>query len=447
MKTVTETNQITNGVIWKQLLKFFFPILFGTFFQMLYNTVDAIIVGQVLGKQALAAVGGGTGTFINLIIGFFSGLAAGTGVVISQKYGAEDKKQVDDAVHTTIALAIISSVIITVLGLLSSKWALQAIDTPEDILPLALDYLNIFFAGSFTLVFFNIGTGIFRSIGDSRHPLYFLIIGTVCNIFLDILLVAILPLGVKGAAYATVLSQGIAMVFTFIWLKKGKNCIEVHFRKIKVHKYMLLPMLKIGCPSGIQSVMYGISNIIIQKAINGFGTDTAAAWAAYGKLDAFFWMTISAFGIAIMTFVGQNYGAGKFDRVKQGVRTCTLQAVVTTVSFSIIYILFSNFFYHIFTNDEEVIKIGMTMVYYIAPTFVTFVAIEILSGAIRGAGKSFYPMIISIFGICILRLAYIWIIPYFSHTIEAICLSYPFSWIITSILYILYYLKGNWLTK
>jgi Na+-driven multidrug efflux pump len=223
METGSFNNEIVTGVIWKQLLKFFFPILFGTFFQMLYNTVDAIIVGQALGKAALAAVGGGTGTFINLIIGFFSGLAAGTGVVISQKYGAQDRKQIDDAVHTTLALAIVSSIAITIIGLLSSKAVLIAIDTPEDILPLALDYLNIFFAGVFTLVFFNIGTGIFRSIGDSRHPLYFLIIGMISNIALDVLFVIIIPLGVRGAALATVLSQGVSMLITFIFLKKGKT--------------------------------------------------------------------------------------------------------------------------------------------------------------------------------------------------------------------------------
>lgn len=447
MREPSEINQITTGVIWKQLLKFFFPILFGTFFQMLYNTVDAIIVGQFLGKQALAAVGGGSGTFINLFIGFFTGLAAGTGVVISQKFGAEDKMQVDDAVHTTLAIGLVSSILVTILGIASSNWVLHAIDTPSDILSLSLDYLYIYFAGSFTLIFFNIGTGIFRSTGDSKHPLYFLIAGMICNIVLDILLIAIIPMGVKGAALATVISQGVSMLLCFIWLKKGKNGIEMHFRRIKFHMDQLLPMLRIGLPSGIQSVMYGLSNIIIQKAINRLGTDTAAAWAAWGKLDAFFWMTISAFGIAIMTFVGQNYGARKFDRVKKGIRTSMLQASVSTIFFSVIYILASEYLYRLFTNDEEVIAIGMRIATIIVPTFITYVAIEVLSGAIRGAGTSFWPMVISIFGICILRLIYIAVIPYISNTIEAICLSYPFSWIITSILYIIYYYKGKWLKK
>lgn len=414
---------------------------------MLYNTVDAIIVGQVLGKEALAAVGGGSATFISLIIGFFSGLAAGTGVIISQKFGAEDQTNVDRAVHTTLCLGIISSLLITAIGLLSTEQILIWINTPFEILSLSKDYLKIYFIGSFTLVFFNIGTGIFRSIGDSRHPLYFLIIGTVCNIIFDILFVAIIPLGVKGAALATILSQAISMIFTFIWLKKDDNGINMHFHKIKIHTDLLLPMLKIGFPSGIQSTMYGISNIIIQGAINSFGTDTAAAWAAYGKLDAFFWMTLNAFGISIMTFAGQNYGARKYDRVKKGIKTAFLETSLTTIAFSIIYLCFSRFFYTFFTSDENVIRIGMIMVTFITPAFITFVPIEILSGAIRGVGKSFYPMIISIFGICFLRLLYIWIVPNISNTVEAICLSYPFSWIITGILYIIYAAKGKWLDK
>ena len=336
-----QANPILDGVIWKGILSFFFPILLGTFFQQLYNTVDAIIVGQFLGKEALAAVGGGTSTIINLLIGFFTGLASGASVVISQRFGSGNMERVSKAIHTAIALSVVCGLVITVVGYTMTDFSLTLIDTPADVHPLASKYMKIYFAGSLTLVVYNMASGVFRALGDSRHPLYFLIAGCVTNIVLDIVTVGFLGMGVEGAAIATVFSQFVSVVLSIIWLRKLPKDYRLSLRKIAFDRRELSETLKIGVPAGIQSVMYSISNIIIQTNINSFGTDTAAAYSAYGKIDAAFWMVVNAFGIAITTFVGQNYGAGRLDRVKKGVNQTLAMAAAVTVVISLSFCVFS----------------------------------------------------------------------------------------------------------
>ena len=440
-----DKNAILEGPIWKAILYFFFPILFGTFFQQLYNTVDAIIVGQFLGKSALAAVGGGTSTIINLLIGFFTGLASGASVVISHRYGSGDSNRTNKAISTAMAIAIISSILITIFGLLSAKASLEIIKTPEDIILDALSYMRIYYLGSVTLVMFNMGTGIFRALGDSRHPLYFLIIGCLCNILLDIVFIGILKLGVEGAAFATVISQGISMVLTLVSLSKIKGEINFKISTSRIYTSEFKEMIRIGLTSGIQSMLYTFSNLLIQSSVNSFGTDTAAAWAAYGKLDCMFWMIINAFGIAITTFVGQNYGAGKKDRVKKGIWTTVLFSAITTFVLSIIYCLFARYAYMLFTNDKNVIDIGVEIIYTIAPLFFTYILVEILSGAIRGAGKALVPTIICLTGICGFRVLWIFMAVPFFNTLGTVILCYPITWVITSIMFLFYYKKGKWL--
>lgn len=291
---ITGSNSITEGVIWKQLLAFFFPILFGTFFQQLYNTADAIIVGQFLGKEALAAVGGGTGTAINLLIGFFTGLASGATVVISQHFGAKNEERVSQSIHTSMALALAAGVIITIIGYACTEPLLRLIGTPDDVLPLAITYMHIYFLGGIPIVIYNMGAAIFRAMGDSRTPFYFLLISCMTNIILDILFVGGIGMGVEGAAIATVISQIVSVVLIFWTLMRRKDSAKLQIRKIAFEGKLLKQMLMIGFPAGIQSIMYTISNLIIQASINGFGTDTAAAWAAWSKLDQIFWMFINA---------------------------------------------------------------------------------------------------------------------------------------------------------
>ena len=439
----TNSNGITEGVIWKQLLAFFFPILFGTFFQQLYNTADAIIVGQFLGKEALAAVGGGTGTAINLLIGFFTGLSAGATVIISQHYGAENSERVSASIHTAIALALLGGLIISILGYAFTRPMLELIGTPEEILPLAVSYMHIYFLGGIPVVMYNMGAGIFRAMGDSRSPFYFLIASCLTNIVLDLLFVGGMGMNVEGAAIATVISQILSMVLIFVTLMRRTDSAKLVIRKIAFDRTLLKQMLMIGFPAGIQSIMYTISNLIIQAAINQYGTDTAAAWAGWSKLDQIFWMFINAFSIAITTFVGQNFGAGKIDRARKGVRTVVLMSAVSTLAIEAGYFLVGRYGLMLFITDSAVLDIGVSIMHYIVPWYITYIAIELLSGAVRGVGKSLIPTLISVFGICVLRIIWIYISPAVSPTLFGVLFSYPFSWIVTSLLFIIYYFRGH----
>lgn len=439
----TSSNGITEGVIWQQLLAFFFPILFGTFFQQLYNTADAIIVGQFLGKEALAAVGGGTGTAINLLIGFFTGLAAGATVIISQHYGAKNDEKVSASIHTAIALALVGGLIISIVGYVFTKPMLELIGTPDDVLPLAVSYMQIYFLGGIPVVMYNMGAGIFRAMGDSRSPFYFLIASCLTNIVLDLLFVGVFGMNVEGAAIATVISQILSMSLIFITLMRRKDSTRLRIRKIAFDRTLLRQMLMIGFPAGIQSIMYTISNLIIQAAINQYGTDTAAAWAGWSKLDQIFWMFINAFSIAITTFVGQNFGAGKIDRARKGVLTVTIMAAASTLAIEAGYFLVGRYGLMLFITDSAVLEIGVSIMKYIVPWYITYIAIELLSGAIRGVGKSLIPTLISVFGICVLRIVWIYVSPAINPTLFGVLFSYPFSWVVTSLLFIIYYFRGH----
>lgn len=439
----TSSNGITEGVIWQQLLAFFFPILFGTFFQQLYNTADAIIVGQFLGKEALAAVGGGTGTAINLLIGFFTGLAAGATVIISQHYGAKNDEKVSASIHTAIALALVGGLIISIVGYVFTKPMLELIGTPDDVLPLAVSYMQIYFLGGIPVVMYNMGAGIFRAMGDSRSPFYFLIASCLTNIVLDLLFVGVFGMNVEGAAIATVISQVLSMILIFITLMRRKDSARLRIRKIAFDRTLLRQMLMIGFPAGIQSIMYTISNLIIQAAINQYGTDTAAAWAGWSKLDQIFWMFINAFSIAITTFVGQNFGAGKIDRARKGVLTVTIMAAASTLAIEAGYFLVGRYGLMLFITDSAVLEIGVSIMKYIVPWYITYIAIELLSGAIRGVGKSLIPTLISVFGICVLRIVWIYVSPAINPTLFGVLFSYPFSWVVTSLLFIIYYFRGH----
>ncbi|HWT27572.1 MAG TPA: MATE family efflux transporter, partial [Mobilitalea sp.] len=336
-------NSITDGIIWKQLLIFFFPLLFGTFFQQLYTTVDAIVVGKVVGKEALSAVGGTTGTLINLFVGFFIGISTGATVTISQYYGGKQEKEVSKAVHSAIALAIVGGVIIMLIGIIGAPVALQWMDTPEDIMPYSLIFIRIYFGGMIANLIYNMGAGILRAIGDSKRPLYFLMASCIVNIILDIVFVIWFRWGVAGAAMATVISQFFSAGLVCLVLIRTNECYKLEIRKIRFHMEMLRKIVHIGLPAGFQSLMYSVSNVIIQSSMNGFGTDSIAAWTAYGKIDSIFWMTISSFGISITTFVGQNFGAGKSDRVRKGVKVCFIMAMSVAVSLSIILYLYGSY--------------------------------------------------------------------------------------------------------
>ena len=395
----TKANGITEGSIFGQLLLFFFPILFGTFFQQLYNTADAVVVGRFVGKQALAAVGGTTSTLINLMVGFFVGLSSGATVVISQYYGAKKADKVHWAVHTSVAFSVIGGVLFMAVGLVGARWALTAMHTPEDVMDHAVTYIRIYFLGMVPNLLYNMGAGILRAVGDSRRPLYFLIGSCFVNIILDVVLVAVLRMGVAGAALATISSQLFSAILVILCLTRTQDMYKVEWRKIRIDSRMLQRIIRIGIPAGMQSVMYNISNIIIQAGVNNLGTDNVTAWATYGKVDGLYWMMINALGISVTTFVGQNYGARRMDRVRKGAGACMVIGVVLTAIVSTALYFWGYLFIELFTSDPQVQLISQSLIRFMVPTFITYITIEILSGTLRGVGDAWIPLIITGVGV------------------------------------------------
>ena len=422
-------------------------VLLGTFFQQLYNTADAIIVGKFCGKEALAAVGGATGALVNLLVGFFVGLSSGASVIISQFYGARKGEDVSRAVHTTVALAVASGALLTVVGLLFADDILVLMGTPQDVLVHAVAYLNIYFLGMIPQLLYNIGSGVLRAMGDSRRPMAFLICAAMTNIVLDVIFVLGFDMGVAGAGLATVLSQCLSAVLVVATLRNSHFMYRLHLRKVRFHGDMLSSIVRIGLPAGLQSVMYSVSNIIIQTSVNGFGTDVVAAWTAYGKIDGLNWMIVNAFGIAITTFAGQNFGAKQYDRLKESVRTCLAMSAVAVLSLTAIVLTFGRPMLSLFADDPIVIETGYSIMRVIVPAYITYIFIEILSGAMRGTGESFIPTMMTLTGICMVRVFWVTVVVPMRHELGVLMMSYPLTWTITGLLFILYYRRGKWLKR
>lgn len=440
---VQNNRGIVEGVIWKQLLIYFFPILLGTFFQQLYNTVDAVVVGNYLGKEALAAVGGATGTIINLLVGFFVGLSSGATVVISQYFGSGDEEGVSRAVHTSVALSLAGGIFLTFVGIFGARWALEMMGTTADVIGGATDYMRIYFAGVIMNLLYNMSSGILRAIGDSRRPMIYLIICCLVNIVLDILFVGFMHMGVAGAAIATITSQAVSAILTMRALMRTEECYKFVIKKLRVDFPLLGRILRIGFPAGIQSMMYSISNLLIQANINALGTDTMAAWTAFGKVDSIIWMVMGAFSVSVTTFVGQNWGAGKVDRVKTSIRTGMVVELLSTLIMSGVILLTGQHLIRLFTQDEGVIAISLMIMHCNVPLYASFVPIDLLSGGMRGMGNSLAPMLIICFGVCIFRVVWLFTAVPLNNNIITIVLSYPISWILTSIVMIIYYLHWS----
>ncbi|CDD62327.1 putative uncharacterized protein [Clostridium sp. CAG:505] len=433
-------NQITEGVIWKQLLFFFFPILLGTLFQQLYNTADTVVVGRFVGTKALAAVGGSTGQIVNLVVNFFVGLASGATVIIARYYGARDRIKLDNALHTAIALSIVGGIVTAVAGILLTPFLLQMMNTPADVIEGSTMYLRIYFAGIIFVFVYNIGSGILRAVGDSKRPLYFLIVCCFLNIFLDILFVVYLKLGVKGAAFATVISQAVSALLVILSLTKSVDIYRLRPNKIRFYKSLLIAIVTIGLPAGLQSVMYGISNIIIQTSLNSLGTETVAAHTAFAKIDAIYWMISGAFSVSIITFIGQNYGARKFDRMKKSIKVCLFMDLIASLLLTTVMMVAGPYLLRLFTSDQEVIEIGMQIIHIIAPSYALFIFIEILSSSLRGMGNVVIPMLMTCGGVCVLRILWIFLFVRTHLSVTTILMSYPISWGFTAVLFIIYFM-------
>ena len=434
----TKKLDMTKGNITFQLLQFFFPILLGTFFQQLYNTADAVIVGQNVGKIGLAAVGGTTSTLINLFIGIFVGLSSGFSVIISQHYGAKNNKLVSACVHTALAFSLIVGIVVSIFGAIFSKFMLANMNVPENMMQMALPYLQIYFLGLAPNLIYNMGAGLLRAVGDSKTPLIFLVISCFVNIVLDIVLIQHMDMGVTGAAIATVASQIVSAILVIIVLCRRDDALKLRLNSLHINFYELKKMVSIGTAAAMQSAMYTIANILIQASINSLGTDTIAAFTAYGKIDTLFFMTIQSLGISVTTFTGQNYGYGNKERVKKGIIYGMILSVIVTGIVMLLLKLFGRSIYTLFTQDENVLNIGTQMLNFMVVAFPTYIIIEIFSGSLRGIGDSWIPMIITASGVCILRILWILtIVPKYPN-IFTILWAYPISWVTTSILFLIY---------
>ena len=421
MPSVTSNRHITEGVIWKQILLFFFPILLGSFFQQLYNTVDAIIVGRALGTEALASVGASS-PILNLVNGFFLGIASGATVILSQAYGACDGERVNKTLHTAMALALMLGVVITVVGILMGPQVLTLIGTPENCMEDAVTYCRIYFGGAAASMVYNMGAGILRAMGDSRRPMFFLLVCCLVNIVGDLLFIYVFQMGIAGAALATILSQLISALLVLFVLMKQPGEGKLELKQIRFHKNLLFSMLRIGIPAGIQLMMFDFSNLIVQASINSFGDTTIAAWIAYGKTDAWTWQISGALGVSVTTFVGQNFGAQKYDRVRRSVLVCMGLGIAMVGTLSILEFTCRESLLGIFTTDPEVIRIGSKMMMYIVLWNTIFIPIEVFAGTMRGTGYALPPTVIMCVCVCLFRILWILLAVDKWHTVFAVWL-------------------------
>ena len=436
---------LLHGVIWQQLLLFFFPVFFGTLFQQLYNTVDAVVVGNFVGKEALGAVGGSTGTVINLLVGFVTGLSSGATVVIAQFYGSNDPDGVERGVYSGMFLAVVLGFALMFTGFFIAPVMLTWLRVPADIYPLSLLYMRIYMSGMVPAMIYNTGAGVLRAVGDSRRPLYFLIASCIVNIILDVVFVAVMHWGVSGVAAATVISQVCSCLLTLYVLYRTDDSYHFDLRRLHFEPKTLRRILLIGFPSGIQSCLYSVSNLFIQAGINMHGTDTVAAYTAFGKIDALFWNSSGALGTPLLTFAGQNFGAGNIERVRKGIREGTVLFMIISTVITVLSYFGGPFLFRLFTPDAEVTRIGLSILRYICPLWFTFVFVEVLSSSIRACGDTLYPMLMTAAGIGILRI--LWILLYPAETIFDTLRCYPISWALTSVLFLVYYLHGGWLKR
>lgn len=436
----SKAKRMTEGSIFKCLLYFALPLMVGNFFQQLYNTVDSIIVGNFVGKEALAAIGS-VDSIINTYIGFFVGLSAGAGVVISQYYGASDDENVHKAVHTTIAITLIMAIGTTIISLFTTDIFLRISRVPNDVWPEAETYLGIYFLGLVGLLIYNMGSGILRAVGDSKHPLYFLIFSALSNTVLDIIFVANLRLGVAGAAYATIISQALSALLVLYTLIKTKDCYKISFRKIRIYPKLLKQIFRIGLPTALQMMVTAFSNVFVQSYINSFGSAAMAGYSSYNKIDKVCLLPLQSIGLAITTFMGQNIGAGNSERAIKGVKTATRMNVVTAIVLLTFLWVVAPYLIYIFNQDEEVIHYGTIFLRTMSPFFLCVAYNQIHNGALKGAGNTKIPMIIMMSCFIVFRQIYLFVISRVINTPIAIALGYPLGWLLCTIILSIYYKK------
>ena len=437
MSTSTKNINLTEGKIWKVMLKFILPIFLGTLFQSLYNTIDAIIVGRFAGKETLAAIESVL-NFHRLPVSFFVGLSSGATIIISQYFGANKKEDVSKASHTAMLFAMLGGLLLSIISCTVSPFFVKLIKVPEEILYQAQIYTIICFSGIVAAMIYNIGSGILRALGDSRTPFYILIVSNILNIVLDLILVIVFKLGVVGVGMATLISEIVSAILVFIILTNTNLDCRIYINKIHFYKKYIKEIFRLGLPIGVQSVLYPISNTIIQSSINIFGVNSIAAWAVSGKLDFLIWTISDAFSITVSTFVAQNYGAEKHQRARDGIKAALLMVMVVIFIISFILYFYSQPLSYFLISDKDIVNLTSKILKLIAPLYFIYVIGDVLSGAIRGIGDTFNPMIINIFGICVCRILWVFFVVPLNPTFFMVLCGFIVSWIITTLMYTVY---------
>lgn len=439
----TDVALMTKGSIYKQIVAFALPIFWGQLFQQLYNIVDSVVVGHYVGRSALAAVTS-TGSLVQLIVGLFVGIFMGAGVVISKYFGAENHSYVRRAVHATISFGIISGIILTGVGVALTPQFLKWMGTPADVFDQAVAYLRIYFMGGLFLAMYNATSGIFQAVGDSRHPLYYLIISSLLNVVLDLLLVAVFHMGVEGAAIATVFSQFVGVVFALTKLGRTREIYRVQLRRIGFDRKVLGEIIRTGLPSGIQNSVISIANVVVQSNINAFGSAAMAGCGAFSKAEGLAFIPITSFSMAMSTFIGQNLGAQKYSRAKKGARFGIAVCCVIAELCGIAFYFAAPYVIALFNNEAAVLAVGTAMTKVISPFFFMLALSHCAAGIMRGAGRAIVPMLVMLTCWCVIRVSYLAIMTRFIPKIEVVFWAYPLTWFLSSAFFAIYLLKSDW---
>ena len=437
-------SSLTEGSIWKSMLLFALPVFLGNVFQQLYNTFDSWVVGNYLGDNALAAVSS-SGSLIFMMIGFFNGVAMGAGVIIARCYGARDYDSMRRAIHTDVAFGLTAGILLTALGVAFTPTILRWMDTPEDVLPQSISYFRYYFCGAIFTVMYNIMVGILHAVGDSRHPLYYLIFSSFVNVVLDLLFVAVFRWGVGSAAIATTISQGVSALLCFRLLLTTKESYRVELKKIRYHWDSFKDIVRYGLPSGVQNSVIAMANLVVQTNINSFGKAAMAGCGSYSKIEGFAFLPITCFAQALSTFVGQNLGAQQYGGVKKGVRFAVICSVSMAELIGVASYLLAPQLISVFNDSPEVVAYGANHMRTICLFYCLLALSHCIAGILRGAGKATVPMFIMLGCWCLLRVTYISIAMQHVNELHTVSMAYPITWFASSVLFIIYFYAADWM--
>lgn len=446
MSTSSSATLMTKGPIWKKIIAFAIPLFLGNLFQQFYNTADSLIVGNFLGSSALAAVSS-SGNLIFLMVGFFNGLAVGAGVVVARYFGAKKFDLVQRAIHTIITLGFFCGIALTFVGVIAAPQILVLMGTPPEVLPNSVTYFRIYFCGSLAFVMYNFLVGILQAVGDSRHPLMYLIISSVTNIILDLILVAGFHFGVGAAALATVISQCLSALLCFLHLLRGPKEYRIYLSKLRLDSLLLKQIISNGLPAGLQNSIISLANVVVQSNINKFGQMAVAGCGSYSKIEGFAFLPITCFALALTTFISQNLGAKEYDRAKKGAVFGVICSVVTAELVGVVIYTFAPYLIAAFNNTPEVLSYGVAQAHTASLFYFLLAFSHCMAGILRGAGKSTVPMFVMLICWCIIRVTYITVTVHFIPDIRVIFWAYPITWTLSSIVFLLYFLKSDWIHR